>query len=273
MEAKLRYSDNSESPSEILRIASSASSGDSSNGDTSETQLVVHDSPENELWKLYHSGANLMQLDRQKLSRVATLCEAGPLEQQKLISEFERWVQYSQRLGSPRTDHLLVLVKFNVFRALISNGANLGYASGAAVDDDDALSPFTEISNPLWHVGPVPAALQPTKLQRQIPHHPWIDILPSPVMRDNLLRAGDTYDDMELCADLVGFFSESKDRTGMIVWGEPWDIAGWEVTESFAKHWGWTIQGCEQLLRSTNYWRARRGEGPLQVGRILGEED
>jgi hypothetical protein len=52
-------------------------------------------------------------------------------------------------------------------------------------------------------------------------------------MRDNLLRAGDAYDDLELCAVLVGFFNASIVRTGLIVWGEPCDPMAWEVKETF----------------------------------------
>ena len=207
------------------------------------------------------------------MSYIATTCRLGPLEQQRAISEFEKWIERCEELGSPLTDQLLILVKFNVLRAMVSNSRDLGYEAGEVMGDDDTLSPFTDPSNPNWRVRSVPSALRPTKLQREIPHHPWIDILPSPTMRDNLLRAGDTYDDTELCSDLVGCSSEPDARTGMIVWGEPWDIAGWEVTESFVKHWGWTIRGCEQLLQATNYWRERRGENSLQAKRIICEED
>ena len=275
IEAKQRISNTSKSPPETKHSQKSVSSEDSSSFDASEVDLAERLSPQDELWRMvwgmFFSAAERSRLDREKLSRVAVVCKLGLNEQQKLISEFERWAQRHQRVDSPCTDHLLVLVKFNVFRAMVSNGGDLGYTADAGMVDDDALSPFTDPSNPRWHLRSVPADLQPTRLQRQIPHHPWIDILPSPVMRDNLLLAGDSYDEMELCADLVGFFSESKGRTGMIVWGEPWDAAGWEVTESFVKHWFWTIRGCEQLLRSTNYWRQRRGEGPLQVEKILYE--
>ena len=274
LEAKQqRISNSSQSLSQVPQSNSSVSNEESNDSNPSETRLG-RSSLNNELWRLYNSATNRSKLDRQKLSRVDTMCKLGPLEQQRLISDFKRWVEHCQELGSPRTDYLFVLIKFNVLRAMIkSNGADLGYTAGEGVYDDDAISPFADPSNPMWHLRSVPAALQPTRLQQQIPHHPWIDILPSPVMRDNLLRAGDTYNVMDLCADLVGCFSADKGRTGMIVWGEPWDIAGWEITESFVKYWGWTIQGCEQLLRATNYWRERRGEGPLQVGRILCEED
>jgi hypothetical protein len=147
-------------------------------------------------------------------------------------------------MGSPRTDNLLVLIKFNVFRAMMSNGRDLGISGNDSLDDD-ALSPFNNPEHAINCNLPVPAALHPTKLQRQIPHHPWIDVLPFQRMRDNLLRAGDTYDDAQLCADLVGVFCASTDkhRTGMIIWGEPWDPTAWEVTESFVIYWGWTVRG------------------------------
>jgi hypothetical protein len=250
---------------------------ESSDSQISETELERYSpqnkpDPHNEVWALFHSAAQRRQFDRKKMARVATKCGFTPLEQQRAILEFQKWVENCHKLGLPTTDRLLVLVKFNVFRALVSNSTDLGYPEGEGMDDDDALSPFTDPSNLKWQLRSVPAALQPTKLQRQIPHHPWIDVLPVPEMRDNLLRAGDTYDDMELCADLIGFYSEERGRTGMIIWGEPWDIAGWEITESFVKDWGWTIRGCEQLLRATNYWREQRGERPLRIERILREE-
>ena len=50
-------------------------------------------------------------------------------------------------------------------------------------------------------------------------------------MRDNLLRAGNSYDDLELCADLVGFSPTT--RTGLIVWREPWGLEGWGFTQLF----------------------------------------
>lgn len=74
-------------------------------------------------------------------------------------------------------------------------------------------------------------------------------------MRQNLIRAGDTFADMELCGDLTGLFSTGTGRTDIVVWGEPWDVAAREVTEEFLVHWGWTIKGFWDLYESTNRWR------------------
>lgn len=94
-------------------------------------------------------------------------------------------------------------------------------------------------------------------------------MLPFPQMRDNLIRAGDSYNEMELCGDLVGFFNSPRARNGMIVWGEPWDPRGWEVTEDFLRHWAWTLKDCKELFGATNFWRTQRGEDPLSFGELL----
>ena len=160
----------------------------------------------------------------------------------------------------------MVLVKINVFRALISNAQTLGIPSDVVMDDD-AISAFScPSAAALRHVNRIvalPRDLRPTHLQTQVPHHPWIDCLPVAQMRENLIRAGDTFDVMDLCGDLIGLFSTGTGRTGMVVWGEPWDVAGWEVTEEFLVRWGWTIKGCWDLFESTNRWRVRRGEKAL----------
>jgi hypothetical protein len=110
----------------------------------------------------------------------------------------------------------------------------------------------------------LPPALRPTDYQSQIPHHPWLDLLPDPTLRDNLIRAEGVYDQEQLCADIIGLFGAGNGRSGLIIWGEPWDPSGWEVTKPFLKYWGWALRGCDELLRATNYWRGKRGELSLR---------
>jgi len=169
-------------------------------------------------------------------------------------------VQQDYVIGSPRTDLLLTLVQFNVFRALISNTFSLGFTMEWL--DEAAISPFcTGIFEQVRLSSP--PSLHPTTLQRSISHHPWIDLFPFPQLRDNLLLAGDSYDETALCNDLVDFCDVTHENTGLIVWKEPWDPSGWEVTEAFLSKWSWVIIGCGDLVQSTNYWRAKRGERPL----------
>lgn len=228
-------------------------------------------SQELQLWNTFQTAAGHLKLNRSELARAASICRASWTSTHKIITQFEKWVEQNQRGSSPRADHLLTLVKFNVFRALIANSITLGFPAESRMEDT-ALSPFADSQGCQTSLLALPAALRPTKLQCDITHHPWIDLLPVPRMRDNLLRAGDTYDDLELCADLVGYFNSPVVRNGVVIWGEPWDPAGWEVTKDFLERWGWTIKGCSELFESTNYWRLRRGECVLNFDKLSIED-
>lgn len=224
-----------------------------------------------QLWNTFQTAAGNSKLNRSELARAATICRTSSTSSQTIITQFEKWVEQNQQGGSPRAGHLLVLVKFNVFRALITNSMTLGFPAESRMEDT-ALSPFADPQGYQTSLFALPATLRPTKLQCDITHHPWIDLLPIPRMRDNLLRAGETYDDLELCADLVGYFNSPVARNGMIIWGEPWDPAGWEVTKDFLERWGWTIKGCSELFKSTNYWRSRRGERLMNFDKLSIED-
>ncbi|KAF4635832.1 hypothetical protein G7Y89_g2270 [Cudoniella acicularis] len=178
-----------------------------------------------------------------------------------LVNKIELMASWDYMLGSPRVDLLLTLIQFNVFRALLKNTISIGWSLDW-LECDDMASPWNSTleDNP-----PCPEALQPTLVQRSIKHHPWIDLWPIPKMRDNILLAGDSYDEDQLCNDLVEFEDVSNDQTGLIVWGEPWDPSGWEMSEAFLWRWEWAVKGCVELVESTNYWRERRGEKALLI--------
>jgi hypothetical protein len=193
-----------------------------------------------------------------------------PADVRKMMARFEQSAFLEYEMGSPRLDHLLTLIQFNVFRALISNTNALGFNLDWL--NEDAVSPFNtslptpplspKTSSPLLATS-CPPNLLPTALQRTTPHHPWLDLFPIPTMRDNIFRLGEDYDDAPLCYDLVEFCHAPGERSGLIVWGDPWDPSNWEVTEEFLRKWGWVLRGCRELFVSTNYWRGRRGEKKL----------
>ncbi|THV54476.1 hypothetical protein BGAL_0026g00490 [Botrytis galanthina] len=180
-----------------------------------------------------------------------------------MLATFEEEARRNYSMGSPRTDQLLTLIQFNVFRALIRNTRTMGWNLDWLDCTIDPLSPWLDLSTKFVPGAHCPQALCPTKIQRTIPHHPWLDLWPIPQMRDNLLLHAGSYDEDRLCNDLVEFGGLMNEQSGLIVWGEPWDIWGWEVSETFLKNWGWALKGCEELLTSTNTWRAKRGEEAL----------
>lgn len=185
-------------------------------------------------------------------------------ERNRLVMQrFEEVASRSYAVRVPQLSLLPSLSQYNFIRALFENVDVMGLTEEEM--DDDALSPFNAVATPARHnprLSQLPAALQPTELQHTAPHHPWIDLLPVPALRDNILRRDpDSFDEEELCHSMRGLTPDHN--TGVLVWRDPWDATGWEVTEEFAKSWSWVIAGCWDLLRSTNDWRVRRGEKPL----------
>ncbi|OJJ64212.1 hypothetical protein ASPSYDRAFT_38898 [Aspergillus sydowii CBS 593.65] len=186
-------------------------------------------------------------------------CRLAPEDARRRLARFQMAAHWSYVTGNPTVDHLLTTVKLNVYRAFVENMAALGMDMSWM--KDDAISPFCT-SKPWPSNLAIPTHLQPSTTQRRVPHHPWLDFFPHPRMRDRLVLAGDSDDD-ELCIDIMAFWNPNADDAGLIIWGQPWDLQNWELSEGFLRKWGWTVQGCPELMQSTNFWRTRRGERRL----------
>jgi hypothetical protein len=187
-------------------------------------------------------------------------------------------------------DHLfLTLVANNVCRAIMVNNSIFKSLpptifSSFSTSCCDGLRTFSLGSSPA-QLSLLPFSLQPTKLQMEVPHVSWIDLFPSPVLRDNLILALDSEasDVEELIMDLIGGIfnymdsqsTEEKQRgdppehvsesqeLGLVSWADPWTVDGWEVTESFWKKWRRLFDGCVDVLKATNNWRLLRGDDEL----------
>lgn len=83
---------------------------------------------------------------------------------------------------------------------MLANAASMGLT--LELLQEDIASRFNTAGP--WENHDLPPSLQPTSLQKEIIHHPWIDLCPVASIRDVLLRTIDQYDDEELCGDLFG---------------------------------------------------------------------
>ncbi|KAH8648984.1 hypothetical protein BGZ60DRAFT_422771 [Tricladium varicosporioides] len=164
-------------------------------------------------------------------------------------------------------DHrLITLIQYNVLRGTLTNMCILDLLPRLPLECSAALSLTT--ATPYTIPSSIPPNLLPTPTQLAVIHDPWIDLLPCPQMRDNLILADGNYDEEELCGDLVGGLYEGFDEVeckGIMVWGEPWSPTGWEATEGFVRKWGWILRGCHEAVQATNYWRSKRGEEKLVI--------
>lgn len=214
--------------------------------------------------ELVQQGTSAVNLD----SEIACPSSAewvglGDVDQaRQALSRFADYAYRRYMEGSPRTDLLLTLIKFNVFRALMANDQALGFANQWL--DWEAISPFFHANNRRCAATEqtCPANLMPTDVQLIVEHHPWIDLLPDPKMRTNILLLGDDYDDTPLCHDIVDD-RHARQSESLIVWGDPCDPESWEIGEDFSRKWATIVQGCHRLFKATNNWRVRRGEPKL----------
>lgn len=172
-------------------------------------------------------------------------------------------------------DHLLSLVYYNVYRALVANVRALGLDLDLMATDDYP-SPFTPgsptASSALRNL---PPTLQPTKLQLTVPHHPQWDIVPDSVTRENILRRGqEDVNDAQLCLDLIGTesrrkrYRDSSAGSGCRVWGEPGRLDNWEIDADMVRASPWMFVGGKDIEASTNRWRVARGEEPLDFAAL-----
>lgn len=173
------------------------------------------------------------------------------------------------------SDHLLVLVQYNALRASLTNRALLNRFLSTSYHSPDECTNLAPTVLPYPSTDSLltlPPSLLPTALQCTIPHESWIDIIPHPAIRDNLILAAGCYDEDQLWIDNLGglfegFPADHIRRYGIIMWDPPWDASGWEVSEGFCDRWGWMLRGAEEVVLGTNRRRRERGERELRFGR------
>lgn len=171
-----------------------------------------------------------------------------------MMAQFDRDAYRRYSTGNPCLDQLITLSKFNVLRAFMQNLGLLGIPLQGI--EDDTPSPFNTPQPSPYEDRKLPRELSSTAVQIYIPHHPWLDCFPFPQIRDNLIRVAHLFNDCDLCTDIM---DPAGGNVGMVIWGDPWLPSSWEVSEFFIKKWFWVIQGCPEIIQSSNAWRARRG--------------
>lgn len=205
----------------------------------SSTQLE-QPTPIHNYGKAYKSGSNQIIRERYWAQLKAKVAEG-----------------VANKVQSP--DLLLPVAQFNIMRATFENATSMGLTWDILTED---IASYFNIAGPVTLR--LPPSLEPSETQRSIVHHPWIDLIPIPSLRDALLRQMDEYDEDQLCGDLYGICGPSPE-VGLLVWGEAWDPSAYEVSERVFNKWGKFLRDCPELLRSTNYWRRKRGEKQLRL--------
>jgi hypothetical protein len=118
--------------------------------------------------------------------------------------------------------------------------------------------------HPYEHLQP---DLRPTPIQRNIPHHPCLDILPWPEFRSKAIMAASMdpphIDEDDLCLDLLNdgircWASNTKHAYGRGQ-GMPWDSRSWEAAPWFLQKWESLTDGKDgDMWRNSRWWQSMR---------------
>ncbi|KAI2785349.1 hypothetical protein F4815DRAFT_452386 [Daldinia loculata] len=161
-------------------------------------------------------------------------------------------------------DHLIPLVQYNFIRGVLTNMTILGLQDAFAPECSRHWVNMTLFPAP----STIPESLQQTELQRNMPHEPWIDLIPDKQMRDNAILAAGYFTRKDVEVAVTGSISGTANMlelNGLIAWDDPWRPEGWELTEGFIKDFPFLVKDCWDMLESTNRWRALRDEEPLVI--------
>jgi hypothetical protein len=150
--------------------------------------------------------------------------------------------------------YLLPIPALTLLRACVTIATRLGIAM--QVWDCSSKSPFYVGSDSVSDisassgmgvdVAALPENLRPTRTQRLVPHHPLLDILPWPGVRDKLILffaqpvgvRPPGLDRGQLVADL------EDEAEGVVVRAEgmePWEMGSWEVGKAIEKRWWFVL--------------------------------
>lgn len=204
---------------------------------------------------------------------------------------------------SPTQDHLLHLIQTNVLRGFFDNKlallASTNYFTKNDVDAELHVVPPEQVfpgrAAIMAIAKDLPESLHPTKLQKSVIHATCIDLIPFQAMRNNLIKNEGRFSWPALIEELVGhlvspscficpfeprkpsisykgslYCNDDMDdeftanRHGVILWGAAHRPESWEFTPNFLRTWGWTLDGCKEIIEHSNRWRRSRGEEHLK---------
>ena len=118
--------------------------------------------------------------------------------------------------------HFMPLMQYSLLRAFMANATVVGIDMFLFADDA-SLSPWTN-QNPFVSTAKASHTLTPSAVQLATPHHPYLDVLAPPSLRDNILLANLNDDEEErLCMTFH--------KGAFTIWGsQPWNLNGKSFT-------------------------------------------
>lgn len=168
----------------------------------------------------------------------------------------------SDQLFLSRDELAMPQLQMALFRGLMTIAKRLEIDQ--FVFDIHAVSPFCLPNTALNSYQHLPPSLRPTAVQRSTPHHPALDLLPWPDVRDKLIMVFSQPVEIRPpsarspTAFVEWIYDLEDSAEGARIWGEdPADEGNWEVGEKVYDRWWWALSA--QVVTQANAWRGARG--------------
>lgn len=162
--------------------------------------------------------------------------------------------------------YLLPMSDLKVLKGLLRIATRLG--SYSVMWDPAANSPFNQGAGTPAEL--LPETWRPTATQALVPHHPIMDFLPWPGVRDRIIDLFSLPDAARPPAargplGLVNFAYDLEDSCeGARIWGgDPYDATSWEVGQALFQRWWFVFD--RAVVDQSNKWRRLRGAAALQL--------
>ncbi|TGJ80186.1 hypothetical protein E0Z10_g8585 [Xylaria hypoxylon] len=133
-----------------------------------------------------------------------------------------------------------------------------------------ANSPFNDGTHTALTTQELPQVWRPTVSQSSIPHHPVIDLLPWPNVRDRIILLMGLPDEARppslagplAIAQLAYDLEDTAE--GVRIWGDdPCEPTAWEIGQVLFERWWFVFD--RQVIDQSNYWRKLRGAATLCI--------
>lgn len=185
------------------------------------------------------------------------------------------WISITSTLPSLQLNNIRI-TQASFWAAIQANGRVLGfelenYLDGEAISPISVLSVSfinTEAKRDTENFSTVPKDLRPLRVQTEKEHHAYLDVLPFPKFREQILKVVSynppLFDEEELCMDLM--------NNGLVCWGSqngnesidacmPWDSRSWEPQLWFLNKYWFLVGGQDdEMWGCAKWWHGMRGE-------------
>ncbi|KAI1133695.1 hypothetical protein F5Y10DRAFT_228363 [Nemania abortiva] len=163
--------------------------------------------------------------------------------------------------------YYLPVNELTILRGLMRIAMRLG-CNTATIWDLGANSPFNDGTHTALTTQELPQVWRPTLSQSSIPHHPVIDLLPWPNVRDRIIMLMGLPDEARppaaagplAIAQLAYDLEDAAE--GVRIWGDdPCEPTSWEIGQVLFERWWFVFD--RQVIEQSNYWRKLRGAAVL----------